>query len=310
MLEELKNSIEKILIEAKKEKIEYIKKREIPYGVQLIFEYKSQKGNINIYFSKKKGISFVLGGKIDKQLYAKLCNLVGNKQPEAKKHTHNWSSWIGTDESGKGDFFGPLVVAGFLVNKKAIPNLKKIGVSDSKILSDEQNTQIAQLLKKMYPKSFRIFTLNPENYNEFYANFREKGQKLNEMMIWMHTDIVLQMAKEQNFEGVIIDKFASQKALDKFAPDEFKKFELIFKIQAESDIAVAAASIIARAEFLRQMKILSKKYGVTFHKGASYIVKKDAREFIEKFSKEDLHKVCKVHFKTYQELIGDLNSAK
>ena len=300
----LENAVNSVLAKVQKiSDIECVQKKAIPYGVALYFAKGTDKNNLNIYFSQKKGVSFVLGGQKSSELSAilqKICGL----SVETSVATHKWSKWLGTDESGKGDFFGPLVIAGFVVEKAMLSHLREIGVDDCKKLEDAKILQIAKILHEEYPANCKVFGLAPKNYNKIYQQFRQKGQKLNQMMIWLHTKAVLDLRGQIDFEGVVIDKFASNKALDTYAPAEFKEVPCIFREKAEDDPAVAAASILARAEFLRQMDFLSSKCGFTLHKGASALVKKDAKKFISKFSAEKLSYICKTHFKTYNEILS------
>ncbi len=300
----LENAVSSVLNKALKfSDIECVQKKAIPYGVALHFVKGSEKNNLNVYFSQKKGVSFVLGGQKTTELSAILQDICGLSR-ESSAGSHDWSKWLGTDESGKGDFFGPLVIAGFVVEKAMLPYLREIGVDDCKKLEDGKILKIAKILYNEYPNNCKVFGVAPKNYNRIYQQFRDKGQKLNQMMIWLHTKAVLDLQKQIDFEGAVIDKFASVRALDTYAPAEFKKISCIFREKAEDDPAVAAASILARAEFLRQMDYLSSKCGFTLHKGASALVKKDAKKFISKFSSDKLPFICKTHFKTYAEILG------
>ncbi len=300
----LHQALERLLERVQKlPEIELVQKKAIPYGVALYFRSGNEKNNLNIYFSEKKGVSIVLGGKKETSLAAKLQEICGlSKSIPAKKHS--WSRWAGTDESGKGDFFGPLVVAGFVADKSILNRLQDLGVDDCKKLDDRKIVGIASALYREFPHNCRVLALLPEKYNKIYAEFRERGQKLNHMMVWLHTAAVLKLKQAVDFQGVVIDKFTSERMLKDFAPAEFLQIPCIFREKAEDDLAVAAASILARAEFLKQMTILSKKCGFPLHKGASSFVEKDAREFVARFSKEKLPLICKTHFKTYDEILG------
>ncbi len=303
-MDSLHQALQQLLAKVEKlPEINFLRKKAIPYGVALYFSSGAQKSSLNVYFSAKKGVSFVLGGKKDTALAAKLQKICGLEQSQKLAKKHSWQRWAGTDESGKGDFFGPLVVAGFVASKQDLARLQELGVDDCKKLDDRKIVGIASALYREFPDNCKVLALSPKNYNKAYAEFRAKGQKLNQMMVWLHTKAVLQLKGITEFEGVVIDKFASQATLADYSPQEFKQIPCIFREKAEDDPAVAAASILARAEFLRQIDSLSRKCGFHLHKGASSLVKKDAQRFIAKFSVAKLPFVCKTHFKTYDEVL-------
>lgn len=274
--------------------------RVINYGVQLKFAKDDNEIPVNIYFSKKKGISTVVGGS-QKNLLRNTILRILNKQPEKDQLDHKWKIWAGTDESGKGDFFGALAVCGFIVKESNVDDLKRLGVKDCKLLSDIETMKLAKKLYKHYKNNIEVLVLQPLKYNELYTKFRKGNKKLNEMLAWMHARVILNLSSKYNFEGAVVDKFASDKVLLSSLKD-MQKVKLIHKIKAEEDIAVAAASIIARYHFLDSLKMLTRKYGVEFPKGASKKVILVAKEFAEKYSKERLIEVAKTHFKTMEQI--------
>jgi len=274
--------------------------KEISYGVQLKFE-KGDKGiPLNVYYSKKKGISTVIGGSPTNPLRTQMQQILQQK-PDAVQSDHDWKIWAGTDESGKGDFFGALAVCGFIVKEKDTADLKKLGVKDCKLLSDSELIKIAEKLYRDYKDNIEVLILQPIKYNELYAKFRQGNKKLNEMLAWMHARVILNLNEKHNFQGAVVDKFASDRVLIGSLKD-MKNIKLIHKIKAEDDIAVAAASIIARYHFLNSIALLSRKFQLEFPKGASDKVIKIGKEFTEKFSKERLNEVAKVHFKTIEKI--------
>lgn len=274
--------------------------KEISYGVQLKFEKGGKDIPLNIYYSKKKGVSAVIGGSPKNPLRTILQQILQQK-PDAVQNDHNWKIWAGTDESGKGDFFGALVVCGFIVRENDIAELKKIGVKDCKLLSDPEVIKIAENLYKNYKDDIEVLILQPAKYNELYAKFRQGNKKLNEMLAWMHARVILNLNEKHKFEGAVVDKFASDRVLTGSLKD-MKSIKLVHKIKAEEDIAVAAASIIARYHFLKSIKMLSRKFQLEFPKGASEKVIKAGKEFVEKFSRDRLDEVAKTHFKTIEKI--------
>ncbi|OJU81101.1 MAG: ribonuclease HIII [Chlamydia sp. 32-24] len=203
---------------------------------------------------------------------------------------------IGIDESGKGDFFGPLCVAGVFAFDEQITELKKIGVKDSKGLNDQAIAKIAQKIKKNC--LHHIVKINPYKYNELYLQFKN----LNYLLGWGHATVIEQMIGKSHCHKVIIDQFANEYVVINALKRKNLEVELTQRHKGEEDIVVAAASILARDTFVNGLLELEEKYGVKLPKGASALTKTAALNFIKKFGKEELHHVCKVHFKTYLEV--------
>ncbi|HHE38740.1 MAG TPA: ribonuclease HIII [Candidatus Cloacimonetes bacterium] len=300
MRTELSEFIVKLLGKTKKHDLVVSDEKVIAYGVQLKFRKENDEIPINIYYSKKKGISTVIGGSPRNPLKS-LIQQILSKEVEASTKSHKWNIWAGTDESGKGDFFGPLVVCGFIASENILPKLKELGVKDSKLLKDQEAVRIAKTMHKIFPENIETIVLNPLKYNDLYEKFKQQNKKLNELLAWMHARVILNLKEKHHFEGVVIDKFASDKVLRSSLKD-LKKINLIQKTKAEDDLAVAAASILARYHFLLKLDDFSKKYKIEFPKGASQKVIQAGKEFSQKFGKERLKEVAKIHFKTYQEI--------
>lgn len=300
MQQELSDYIALLLKETEKQDITLVDAKDIQYGQQLRFTDKRNEIPVNIYFSTRKGISVVIGGSKKGDLYAALSWIIF-KNKIAAEGQHNWQRWAGTDESGKGDFFGPLVVCGFIMEKNYQDKLLEIGVQDSKKLSDHKVRKIAEYLYSNYRNKFDIIILQPHKYNELYEKFEKQGKKLNELLAWMHGRIILNLRTKNNFEGAVIDKFAQEEILQNSLSD-LKNVELLQRHKAESDPAVASASILARYNYLKSMQEMSSKYNLDFPRGAGKNVVDFAQKFASKFNKVELQKVAKVHFKTYKEI--------
>lgn len=206
--------------------------------------------------------------------------------------------YIGVDESGKGDFFGPLVIGGVAINS----NLKKIfmdlGVKDSKQLDDEKILKLAIEIKKNAKTS--VIAIGPKRYNELYSQFRN----LNKLLAWGHARVienVLELAPECTL--ALSDKFAKDdKVIENALLTKGKQIKMLQRTKGENDIAVAAASIIARAEYVKKMQLLSNTYEIDFPKGASDKVITCAKKYAETYGKNRLNEVAKTHFKTMDNL--------
>ena len=211
--------------------------------------------------------------------------------------SHNFDLWIGTDESGKGDYIGPLVTAGVMVKKEQAEFLSGLNIKDSKKLTDKFILEVANKIKQNC--LFSVVTINPEKYNELYAKFGN----LNKLLAWAHARAIENiLEKAPECQNAISDKFGDESLIKNALQKNGKKINLIQRPKAESDIAVACASVLAREEFVKRTKTLSNVYGIDFAKGGGDVPTKQAAEFVQKFGKDKLKLVAKLHFKNTQAL--------
>ena len=208
-----------------------------------------------------------------------------------------YSSWIGTDESGKGDYFGPLVVAGVLVDEDNIKKLSQFNIQDSKKLNDSTIEKVAAQIKAN--SIFSVIVINPAKYNELYSKFKN----LNTLLAWGHARAIENILEKKPCQNALSDKFGNESLIKNALLKKGRSINLEQRVRAESDLAVAAASILARNEFVQRIKKLSLDHGIPFQKGASQKVKDQASEFISKYGFEALKNIAKLHFKTTKELI-------
>ncbi len=205
---------------------------------------------------------------------------------------------IGIDESGKGDYFGPLVIGAVFVEAQTETQLISLGVRDSKLLSDVRILVIAEEIKKLCP--YVIVTVGPKRYNEAY----EKIQNLNNLLAWGHARALENMLEKVTCVLAISDQFGNKAVLQKALMQKGRQIKLEQRPHAEADAAVAAASIVARAEFVQRTEQLSMKIGITVPKGASDpSIVLIGREIVAKFGKEALTEVAKLHFKTTEKIL-------
>ncbi|HMJ64606.1 MAG TPA: ribonuclease HIII [Candidatus Binatia bacterium] len=208
---------------------------------------------------------------------------------------------LGVDESGKGDFFGPLCVAGVYVNEQVVKAWQESGIRDSKnISSDKKIGELAELIRKTQGCVTTVVPIGNEAYNRLY----EKIRSVNTLLAWGHARVIENLMSQQNRMNpppsrAISDQFASSKdVVAKALMGQGRKIELVQRHKAEEDLAVAAASILARDEFVSRLKRLEKQYQMAFPKGASAAVDAAAKEFVAKHGAENLTKVAKMHFRT------------
>jgi len=204
--------------------------------------------------------------------------------------------WIGTDEAGKGDYFGPLVVAGVYVTEATAILLRQIGVRDSKTLSDKRIAEMSVEIRQTCPVN--VVAIGPERYNDMYAKIRN----LNRLLAWGHARVIENLLEKIECGRVVSDQFGDERVLQRALMEKGKRVELVQRHRAEDDVAVAAASIIARGEFVHRLQLLSQTYGVDLHKGAGPPVLTSGRRFIAQHGREALGKVAKLHFKTTQQI--------
>ncbi|MDP1836241.1 MAG: ribonuclease HIII [Chlamydiales bacterium] len=267
------------------------------------------------FAAKKKGISltFYLSGKLVVQGKGKNEFIEFYLEPEVLKSFSfgykkaiqdtldtsdiNLSPHIGIDESGKGDFFGPLCVAGVYGDEKTIKELKKIGVKDSKVLTDQAAGTLSAKIRGVCP--YHIVRINPFKYNELYAKFGN----LNTFLAWGHATTIEEMVRKTSCESVIIDQFAAQHVVETALKRKKLEVKLTQRHRAEEDLVVAAASILARHAFLEGLRNLSEEFGIILPKGASPQVIAVGKQLVMKYGPEVLTKVAKTHFKTYGQVV-------
>lgn len=209
---------------------------------------------------------------------------------------------IGIDESGKGDYFGPLVIAAVFVDATTQGELALMQVRDSKKISDGRILEMAPDIKTICPHS--VIAIGPQKYNELYARIRN----LNRLLAWGHAKALENLLEQVSCERAISDQFGDQRLILNALQEKGRKIVLEQRTKAESDLAVAAASILARAEFLMRLKRLSDEVGTTLPKGASPAVELAARMVIKKHGRERLDSVAKLHFKTTQAVLNHIST--
>jgi len=208
---------------------------------------------------------------------------------------------FGVDESGKGDFFGPLCIAGVYVNESVVRAWKDSGIRDSKnISSDKKIAEFADLIRDTPGCVATTLTPGMERYNSLYKEFGS----LNKMLAWGHARVIENLMLQKHRMNpppvrAISDQFASSKdTVSKAMMSLGRDIELVQRHKAEEDVAVAAASILARHEFVTRLAALEKQFDMKFPKGASAAVDAAAKEFIAKHGVENFPKVAKMHFRT------------
>lgn len=207
---------------------------------------------------------------------------------------------FGIDESGKGDFFGPLVIAGAYVDAESARALLDAGVTDSKrIGSAARIAKLANEIRKIRGVRESVVTISPLRYNEMYASFRN----LNALLAWGHATVIADLHKcVPDCPRALSDQFANPRVLQRALAKKDLSIELEQKTKGESDVAVAAASILARERFLRWMREGGEEWGMELPLGAGPKVLEAGRNFLSKYLASKLSNVAKLHFKTASDI--------
>jgi ribonuclease HIII len=205
---------------------------------------------------------------------------------------------IGLDESGKGDYFGPLVIGAVYVEGQTEERLNALGVRDSKLLYDKRIIALAEQIKALCPHF--VVPIEPKRYNELYA----KVKNLNRLLAWGHAWTLENLLEKVTCDLAIVDKFGDESYVRAVLKEKGRQITVIQQTHAELDVAVAAASILARAKFVQYLEQLSNKVGKTLPKGASDLsIVIIGRELVVEYGKDILKEVAKLHFKTTEAIL-------
>lgn len=209
----------------------------------------------------------------------------------------------GVDESGKGDYFGPMVVAAAYTDENSARKLLDAGVMDSKrIKSDVKIAKLAETIKSVVQGRFSIVPIGPEAYNRMHETMRN----VNRILAWGHARAIENiLEKVGDCPRALSDKFANEREIKRVLMEKGRNIKLEQRTKAESDIAVAAASILARAEFVRRLEALGHEAGMTLPKGAGTPVLMAGRRLAFEKGPAVFAKFAKLHFRTTQKVIGN-----
>jgi ribonuclease HIII len=222
--------------------------------------------------------------------------------PEFAENTL-FTAHAGIDESGKGDYFGPLVIAAAYVTEKTEPILRKMGVRDSKtISSDAAIRSLAERIRRTVDGAFALVIVGPTAYNRMYANIGN----LNRLLAWGHARALENLLeKAPECRAAISDKFGNESLIERALLEKGRTVKLTQIVKGERDLAVAAASILARDGFVRKIDALGKEIGIVLPKGAGPEVLRVGREIVRSRGSDALGPVAKLHFKTTKVICGE-----
>ena len=205
---------------------------------------------------------------------------------------------IGTDEAGKGDYFGPLAVAAVYADDVALMRLPQAGIRDAKKVATSRLWELEKAAKQICP-DYEVVLISPGRYNELH----EKMGNLNLMLAWGHARAIEDVLGRVKCELAVADQFGDESYLRDALMKRGREIRLVQRVRAEDDPAVAAASVLARAAFIRAMERLSAEIGVDLPRGATHVIAA-GREVVRKGGEELLRRVAKVHFKTTKQVLS------
>ena len=275
---------------------------EVPYAV---FSYKRPSLKVTWYNSGKllvqgKGTKEFVEFTLEPEILVEAAfGQMLNEEPE------KFDPRIGVDESGKGDFFGPLVVAGVYINDSIARALDKMGVKDSKaITSDNKISKLAEGIRNISGCVHSVVPIGNASYNRLHQQMRN----VNKILAWGHARVIENLLGQRDRMNpaplrAISDQFSRSKSTIQSAlMEEGRQLELVQMHKAESDLAVAAASILARDVFVQRIKELSNEFDLELPKGASAKVDQVGVEFLSKHGINKLGQAAKLHFRTTQKI--------
>jgi ribonuclease HIII len=215
---------------------------------------------------------------------------------------------MGIDESGKGDFFGPLVIAAAYVDEGLVEKLREMGVRDSKkISSDNVALNLARDIRKLLGDRCSMVTIGPRSYNRMYSKIRN----VNKMLAWGHARAIENLLeKVPDCPRALSDKFGPTHQIERALLEKGKKIKLDQRTKAESDPAVAAASILARAGFIHALKTMGKEHGFEVPKGASDKVRREAEKLVAYKGPGILLETAKCHFQTTDKVLAEVGYSR
>jgi len=266
----------------------------------------AQKNNLSVAVYEKGPKVLVQGKGVEEFVQFELEPKILGEAKLGYEEVHSpemFEPHFGVDESGKGDFFGPLVVAGVYVDRGIARKLIDAGVQDSKrIGSDARIRALAETIRKSTAGLIETVLIGPERYNELYQKFGN----LNKLLGWGHARVIENLlAKKSDCPRALSDQFADARVIEQSLLRHGRKIQIEQRTKAESDIAVAAASILAREAFINWLERRGKELGLRLERGVSANVKEAAKKLVEANGPLVLRGLAKVHFRTAHEIAPD-----
>lgn len=308
-INKLDNPLRNILLSIKtsleKQGFYICKSKAIPYGFQVFFSKENEVYRINTYHTKNRGLSiqYLPGNNKKNQEIFKSVITAAIPNEAQNEWKVPYACYLGIDEAGKGDYFGPLVVAGFIYNEDYRNRLIDMGIKDSKLLIDKQIIEISSILMKEFLEKCIIKVFLPSTYNKLYEKFSASGKNLNDLLAWAHSKVLEDALKKSTLEAVLSDQFTDEKTISKALRKISSRIEIRIRTKGEDNLAVAAASILARARFLIECEKLGENLGRKIPLGSSSETVQIAKEINLQKGREILSSLVKLHFKITEKIL-------
>jgi ribonuclease HIII len=279
--------------------------REIDHATQYYLERSPESVLLNVYSTgrvvvqgKNSGLRDLLAGRVAAREERRAATR--GARPGSRPALDG-TPRVGIDEAGKGDYFGPLVVAGVRVmSKEAAEELQRLGVRDSKTLGDNVVQAMAPLvLGALGSQNVHVVALSPREYE---ARREAAGSNVNRLLDEIDAEIIGDL--KDGIELVVVDQYATsaRERLKPFVPEGVR---LEVRQKAEDDAAVAAASVVARARQLEEMDRLSERVGFELPKGATHVLD-SGRRIISERGKAGLEEVAKTSFRITKQIESEV----
>ncbi len=265
--------------------------REIECGWRCDVAHRGERINVNFYLTGKvliQGKACDLKTKVEKFFHTSPPPAPVSSSQQRFQHIEH----SGVDESGKGDYFGPLAISGVYLQRVQLAQVRRWGVRDSKQLRTQEIIKLAERIERECVHRSLVFA--PPLYNQRYQQFKN----LNKLLAQAHAKVIMDLVEATDCAQVISDKFAAAHLIPSYF-DSSAHIALTQVTRAERYPAVACASILARANFLRGLAALSRQHGIVFLRGATGKVKRQARTFAQRHGEARLAEVAKTHFKMF-----------
>ena len=236
-----------------------------------------------------------------KKVTIKKADTSGNKKKVTINNKLYYATTIGSDETGTGDYFGPIVVSAAYVTKEDIPFLESLGVRDSKKMTDEHILKIVPLIQKRIPYSSMV--LKNEDYNKNH----NENMNMNKMKAILHNKVLLSLTeKYKDYDYVVVDQFAESYSYYRYLKDANKvQKNITFITHAEDQcLSVACGAVISRYILIKEFEKLSKELGINIPKGAGEQVDEAGVKIVKKYGEDILNKISKVSFKNTEKIKG------
>ncbi|HVT74342.1 MAG TPA: ribonuclease HIII [Lacunisphaera sp.] len=272
---------------------------EVPYAR---FAFKGPKVNVTAYTSGK----VVVAGRetedfVQNVLEAEVTGMARLGYDDVH-HPEWFEPHAGLDESGKGDLFGPVVAATVVAEKAAIAAWRDAGVRDSKTVVDTQILKLDELIRGTPGAVVETCQCGMAKYNELML---KPHANLNRLLAWQHATALEQALQKKWVGRGLLDQFSKEPLVQRELKKKgLERFHLAMRTKAEEDPVVAAASVVARAEFVRAMRELSREFGAKLQFGAGAAAKAQAAEIVAKFGARALGRFAKLHFRTSYEVVA------